>query len=562
MKKLLSLLLSISITLGMFGCFTMIASAEDENETWKSAFIATDFFGNTENIYFDKFFATYNSTDSVEIVSTASFNLSRGFSVYANLQMNNGTANYLGESCSMKVGNVALNIRNVKDQENYVAEIVVGEKVIGTADLGSSANGKYRLYANEKEIWATLNYNNLNFTDSKGNEVHYLSCPSDVNLSNAHLYFRLAGNNSGSSRYWSNFLLHKAPGTKYIPKDVYIKVADYNAAQENAYFALPERTIIYTGDRVHMSYNAWTSFTWPDGHTQTEWNMVSDTGQSGQPQNGFYYTFLDEGEHYIKTRSINPECKLVTFNVVDSFYAPTSAQEEESLDTTYPDGSSLPFTDKLVSGDKADFYNNPVSEGVYFTSDIWQAVPLVSQKILDLGYSGGEGCQLINSVAYGNDGKLAFLGTDVGGMYKSVDGGANWYPCTVGFEANGATSITVDPKNNNKVLCVGASSGYDSTNGIIMSTDAGETWKLVFSVDSINDGTVGAHGDNRRQLAFDPTSYDENLGYCKTIYWSREYNGSDENCNNPSIYKSTDGGYTWNIIENTRHLGGNEIRVS
>ncbi len=562
MKKLLSLLLSISIILGMFGCFTMIASADDENETWKSNFIASDFTGNTGNIYSDKFFANFNTTDTVTVESKNSFNLTDGFGVYATLQMANGTANYLGESCSMKVGNIALNIKNVKGQENYIAEIIVGDKIIGTADLSSSPNGKYRLCVNEKEIWAVKDYNSLTFTNNNGDEAHYLSRPKNVNLSNAHLSFSLSGNNSGSTRSWSSFLLHKVPATKYIPKDVYIKVANYNAAKENEYFAVPDRTVIYTGDRVHMSYNAWTAFTWPDGHTQTEWNMASDVGQVGQPQNGYYYTFLNEGEHYIKTKSINPECKLITFEVVDSFYAPTSTQEEESTDTTYPDGSTLPFTDKLVSGDKADFYNNPVEKGVYFTSDIWQAVPLVSQEILDLGYSGGEGCQLINSVAYGNDGNLAFLGTDVGGIYKSVDGGANWYPCTVGFEANGATSITVDPKNNNKVLCVGASSGYDSTNGIIMSTDAGETWKLVFSVDSINDGTVGEHGDNRRQIAFDPTSYDAKLGYCKTIYWARENHTADENCNNPSIYKSTDGGYTWNIIKNTRGLGGEDIRVS
>ena len=562
MKKLLSLLLSISIILGMFGCFTMIASAEDENETWKSGFIATDFSGNTENIYNDNFYAADKSTDTVTITSKNSFDLSSGFGVYANLVMSNSTA-YLGEGCSMQVGNVALNIKNVKDEGNYIAEITVGENLLGTADLGSSPNGKYRLCVNDHEIWAVLNYNTLSFTNSEDKTVTYLSRPNNTELSQANLSFSISGNGSNATaRYWSNFLLHKAPATKYTPKDVYIKVVDYNAAEENAYFAVPDRTIIYTGDRIHMSYNAWTKFTWPDGNTQTEWNMGSDVGQTGQPQNGYYFTFLNEGEHYITTKSISPACKLVTFKVVDSFYAPTSAQEEESSDTTYPDGSSLPFTDKLVSGDKADFYNNPVSDGVYFTSDIWQAVPLVSQEILDLGYSGGEGCQLVTSVAYGNDGKLAFIGTDVGGIYKSVDGGTNWYPCTVGFEANGATSITVDPKNNNKVLCVGASSGYDTTNGIIMSTDAGETWKLVFSVDSINDGSVGLHGDNRRQIAFDATSYDEKLGYCKTIYWSRENNTSDSNYNNPSIYKSTDGGYTWSIIENTRDLGGHDIRVS
>ena len=116
MKKLLSLLLSISIILGMFGCFTMIASAEDENETWKSGFIATDFSGSTENIYNDNFYANNNSTDTVTIESNDSFDLSGGFGVYANLTMSNSVA-YLGEGCSMKVGNVALNIKNVSINE-------------------------------------------------------------------------------------------------------------------------------------------------------------------------------------------------------------------------------------------------------------------------------------------------------------------------------------------------------------------------------------------------------------------------------------------------------------
>ena len=58
-------------------------------------------------------------------------------------------------------------------------------------------------------------------------------------------------------------------------------------------------------------------------------------------------------------------------------------------------------------------------EGIYFDTDIWVQVPMVSQYILDQGHEGGEGCQAMIYIGYApsDDGKLAFMGTDVGGIY-------------------------------------------------------------------------------------------------------------------------------------------------
>jgi|GEM_PF-1458555 len=559
MKRVSSLILTLIIIIGMFSCVSTTVSAEQE--VWKSSFITSDFVGNTTNVYSNKFFATDKSTGISEITSTRSFNLTNGFGVAANLTMSNSTASYLGEYCAMKVGNVELRIVNTAQANQYSAKIYVGDSCIGTSSLGSSPNGKYRLFMNEDQIWAMLDHNYLVFTDTNNAAITYLPRPTNVNTATANLSFRIAGNGSAAAnRYWADFMLSLAPATKYHAKDVYLRLTSYDAATENAYFVVPDRTTIYTGDRIHLDYSAYSMFTWPDGTQQTEWNMRADNGQRGQPANGFVFTFLNEGEHYIASSSFG--YKLITFNVVDRFYAPTDAQEEETNDTVYPDGSSLPFTDNLVEGDQADIYNNPIETGTFFTSDIWQAVPLISQELLDLGYSGGEGCQLINSVTIGTNGKLAFLGTDVGGLYKSTDGGTNWYLSTVGFDANGATGIAIDPKNNNKVLCIGASSGYDVTNGIYMSTDAGDTWNYIYSPSQAGLGQVGYHGDLRVQIAYDASSYDENLGYCKVIYWSRENNTSNADYNRPAIYKSTDGGYTWNEIPNSIGYGGAQIRVS
>ncbi len=557
MKRLLSLALTIFIVAGLFSCLTLVASAEQEN--WESEFNAEDFSGNTGRIFDTNFLAPDQSTDSAEIISLRSFNLNNGFALSANLKMSNGTATYLGEYSSMKVGNVELRIVNTADVKEYTAAIYVGETLLGSSVLGENAEGKFRLCMDGDEIWALLGDSYLTFTDTAGKEAIFLVRPSGVDVADAKLGFKLMGNGSGENdRKFDKFLLVSGAAAKYDNKQVNFRIVSYSAA-ENGYFAVPERTTVYTGDKIKMDYNAWTKFTWPDGNEQTEWNMRADNGQRGQPQNGYLFSFTEPGEHTIYSSTLG--YKLITFNVVDRFYAPTSAQEEDSNDTVYPDGSSLPFTDKLVTGDAVDIYENPVENGTFFTSDIWQAVPLNSQELFDLGYSGGEGCQLINSVAYGNDGQLAFLGTDVGGLYKSTDGGNNWYLSTVGFDANGATSIVVDPMNNDRVFCIGASSGYDDTNGIYMSTDAGDTWKFVYSVVQNSTGVVGAHGDNRIQLAIDASSYDADLGYCKVIYWSRENNTSSNN-NYPIIYKSTDGGYNWSEIEGSASYAGGQIRVS
>ena len=39
-------------------------------------------------------------------------------------------------------------------------------------------------------------------------------------------------------------------------------------------------------------------------------------------------------------------------------------------------------------------------EGIYFDTDVWVQVPMVSQYILDKGHEGGEGCQAMIYIGY------------------------------------------------------------------------------------------------------------------------------------------------------------------
>ncbi len=201
-------------------------------------------------------------------------------------------------------------------------------------------------------------------------------------------------------------------------------------------------------------------------------------------------------------------------------------------------------------------------------SDVkWEAVGMLSQQMIDNKIGAGEGCQWTLSVCYSySDPSLCFFGTDVGGIYRSKDAGSHWEPCTVGIVSAGGRGIAVDPKNTNRVLVVGANGGStkETECGLFLSTDMGDTFHQV-QVSRINGWR-----DNRVQIVYDPTSFDAGKGYCTTVYWSREtmkypnpsytgYTGDAEV--SPALFKSTDGGETWETVNTSADIGGAQLAV-
>ncbi len=194
--------------------------------------------------------------------------------------------------------------------------------------------------------------------------------------------------------------------------------------------------------------------------------------------------------------------------------------------------------------------------GLYPT-DKWISVPMVSDEAIAEGFAGGEGCrQVLCPVLDPVEGKYGLFGTDIGGLYRTVDGGATWMVATLGLDSAGATGAAFDPNNVSRCLVVGANSAAQDVNGVFLSTDYGDTWRPV----------IRAHTCNRRafnnQIAFDPTSYDVDLGYSTVVYWSRE---DDDRCryadNAPALYKSCDGGESWTRLHDTELLGSADIAV-
>jgi photosystem II stability/assembly factor-like uncharacterized protein len=84
---------------------------------------------------------------------------------------------------------------------------------------------------------------------------------------------------------------------------------------------------------------------------------------------------------------------------------------------------------------------------------------------------------------------IAFLGTGGSGIYKSLNGGRDWF--FSGLEGLIVRSVAVDPLNANKVYAVSASGGY-----VRASYDGGGSWSVldmyapaVYSIAVATDGT-------------------------------------------------------------------------
>lgn len=168
------------------------------------------------------------------------------------------------------------------------------------------------------------------------------------------------------------------------------------------------------------------------------------------------------------------------------------------------------------------------------SATVWRALPIVAAETRQTGFHGGEGAQVPRVVAVSSSQPdFLLLGTDVGGIYRSLDGGKRWQVCMSGWDSRGANVFAIDPRDARCIIGVGGNSGDAAIlcNGLYLSTDQGASWRHVLP--------PGVGNDARAAVAYDLASYDAKLGHCTTAYFDSRDQG---------LFKSTDGGVTWAVI--------------
>lgn len=244
---------------------------------------------------------------------------------------------------------------------------------------------------------------------------------------------------------------------------------------------------------------------------------------------------------------------FITINLVLlSFFIGNAQDNKDSGKELFGDITARHIGPALMSGRINDLELHPTNSRIVYLGSagggVWKSndAGTTFKPIFD------EYCQSIGAVTVDpNDpDNTIYVGTgetwtrnsvSVGdGLYKSVDGGANWNK--IGLEkSERIANIIVNPKNSKEiyVAALGALWGDSEERGVYKSSDGGLTWKNLLYV---NAKTGCA------DLIMDPNN--PNILYAsmwefRRSGWSFESGGS-----NSALYKSVDGGANWNKIHN------------
>lgn len=129
-----------------------------------------------------------------------------------------------------------------------------------------------------------------------------------------------------------------------------------------------------------------------------------------------------------------------------------------------------------------------------------------------------------------HDSKVVYAGCDVGGFYKSTDGGGTWRICNTGLRGYYVECILPHPRDP-RTIFIGTQDGMHKSN------DGGETWNWIG--DGFPPREAGRFSAPFGAVAMDPTNPD-------TLYAGIGRPRSGEG-GRGRVYQTTDGGAHWRI---------------
>lgn len=208
---------------------------------------------------------------------------------------------------------------------------------------------------------------------------------------------------------------------------------------------------------------------------------------------------------------------------------------------TGPDNKSGRSTDVAgVTGDPNIMYAAYATGGLWKTEDAgatWNPIfdKEATQSIGNIALAPSNPDILYVGTGEANIFRASLPGT---GLYKSVNGGKSF--TNIGLQNSGTIArIVVHPKNPN-VVYVAASGNewtYNKDRGVYLTQDGGKTWKNIL-FESDKSGCI--------DLVMDPS--DPNIFYASMWNRIRRRWSDPVPEDGDHIYKTTDGGKTWKVI--------------
>lgn len=260
-------------------------------------------------------------------------------------------------------------------------------------------------------------------------------------------------------------------------------------------------------------------------------------------------------DFFIPTINQNIMKKLILSMLVGACMVPTNIEAQDKpikLKDLFGDLRARHIGPALMSGRINDMEAHPTNPRIIYAGTAGGGVWKSNDAGTTFNPIFDDYCQSIGAVEVdpNNPDNVIYVGTgetwtrnsvSIGdGLYKSNDGGTTWNK--LGFEkSERIANIIVNPNNSNEVYVavLGALWSDSDERGVYKTTDGGATWNKVLYVDQ----TTGC-----ADLAMDPNN--PNILYASMWEFRRTGWSFNSGGDKSALYKSTDGGATWNKIHN------------